>query len=480
VFVAKFSPSGNPLWAKVFGGSEGEVGLGIDTDALGNSYITGYYTGTAAFEDQVFTSEGGWDVFLLKLNPEGNMDWVISEGGAMNDIGYGVATMPDGRSFVTGWFADTIHFHDADSLASYGGSDVLTFACSSNGDLLWKRHGGTVGVEYGYKVAADYFGNCYVTGQAGGGSNFDGQILQGGGALLVSYSPDGAVRWLNCGYGAGVNSIAVDRTPSAIEQFGCISGRLTGTAIFGNDVLTSIDDSDDAYIAVFQLLTGGWVNAASGGGPGSDKGRACTYAGHPFFVGSFEETASLFGFDAVSAGTSDAFVVGSDGTGNNWLLTAGGPNHDVPVDVGVDAEGNTYVCGWYSGTARFGSSIVISSGSDADLDMFVAKINPATATVDDMIPVQDTWLNYYPNPFTSKLTLIAKHTENRTFASAVIHVYNLKGEKVQSLTPSSTDSFSNSYEWNGTDRLGRKAPAGIYFISGPGFSGKARKIILLD
>lgn len=475
VFITKFDTQGNVLWAKVFGGTGSETGLGIDTDAFGNCYITGFYTETAWFESVTITSAGGWDIFLLKLDTDGELLWLNSEGGLLNDIGYGLAVMPDGRCFVTGWFAGTLNFHDSTTLTSYGGSDVLVYACNPDGSLLWKRQAGDIGVEYGYKIDVDYYGNSYVTGVAGTGSNFSGQTLTAGGAFIASYDISGNIRWLNSGANAGVNSIAVDRTPSMIEQFGCITGRITGTAIFGDSVLNSVDGSDDAYYAVFQLLTGSWTGVAIGGGTGSDKGRAAVFSSHPYYTGNYENTASLFGFDFTAAGSSDIYVHSSSYT-DSWMLTAGGINIDTPVDIAVDNAGNVYICGWFSGLARFGSDLTVYSGNDSDLDFFIAKINPAVSFDENTIPPVKNQLICYPNPFKDRLLISTEHIKHDTR----LEIYDLKGRKIRSLCFTRTDQNGLNTVWDGTDAHQNRCPAGVYFIKLSLSTGNSRKVLLIN
>lgn len=480
IFVAKYTSNGVPVWAKAFGGTEGDVGISIDADAAGNCYITGLIAGSVNFEDEVLTSNGGWDAFILKLDTNGNKVWAHTEGGIEGDLGYGIATMPDGRCFVTGWFGNTIHFHDNTTLTSMGGSDVLIFACDADGNLLWKRRAGGTAVEYGYKIAVDHYGNSYVTGSAGAGSDFSGLVLNGSGAYIVSYDVNGNVRWLNLGANAGVISIAVDRTQSLIEQMGCITGRVTGSATFGDVVLNTIDGSDDAYEAGFQLLTGQWTSVEMGGGTGSDKGKACTFHYHPYYTGSFETTADLFGFYATSMGAGDMYVH-SDGFGTeSWLLTAGGINNIVPVDLAVDADGNVFVCGWFSGIMRFGSNLLIDSGDDSDLDMFLAKINTSTSADDFIAPVNTGTLRSYPNPFRDRISIEIDAAELKNEHTAGLCIYNVKGEKVRTLALSRRDGNTLQAEWNGLSEQGLRCSAGVYFVKANGTSGKAAKILLMN
>jgi hypothetical protein len=458
IFVAKFSPNGNLMWARIFGGADGDIGLGIDADDEGNSYTTGYFAATAHFGDETVNSSGSWDVFVLKLDADGNKEWIKTEGGPSNDIGYGIATTPSGVSTLTGWFGGIITFHDGSTLTSYGSSDILTMAFDSNGNINWKHQAGTSGVEYGYKVDTDYYGNTYVTGSAGTGSDFDGILAPGDGMFIASYAPGGQIRWVNSGTGAGVNSIAADSAPSVIEQFGCVTGRITGTGFFDSIILSSYNGTDDAYNAVFEQLTGHWISGDISSGPGSNKGRACTYYQYPYYAGSFEGTPDMFGFQPVSFGGSDSYVNGHLNTGPAWLLTAGGLNNDVITDIGVDSNGIVYVCGWYSGLASFGTYL-INSGNDFDLDMFIAKIDPnATSNNDATNQSAIPLIKCYPNPFSENVNIKLMQS---SYYPVEISIYNIKGQNVWSQDLNRPDT---SIIWDGKSSNGRLCSPGIYFI----------------
>ncbi|HRU48088.1 MAG TPA: SBBP repeat-containing protein, partial [Candidatus Syntrophosphaera sp.] len=66
----------NPwLWAKKAGGTGSDWGYGIAVDTSGNSYVTGYFKGTATFGSTNLTSNGGYDIFVAKLDSSGNWLW---------------------------------------------------------------------------------------------------------------------------------------------------------------------------------------------------------------------------------------------------------------------------------------------------------------------------------------------------------------------------------------------------------------------
>ena len=69
-------------WAKSAGGASGDRGVATAVDAAGNSYVTGFYKGTATFGSFTLTSAGSFDVFVAKYDAGGNVLWAQSGGGA--------------------------------------------------------------------------------------------------------------------------------------------------------------------------------------------------------------------------------------------------------------------------------------------------------------------------------------------------------------------------------------------------------------
>jgi hypothetical protein len=68
-FVAKYSPSGSPIWAKTFGSAATDGGTSVVADATSHPIVSGYFSGTAGFEATTATSLGSYDAFVLRLNP---------------------------------------------------------------------------------------------------------------------------------------------------------------------------------------------------------------------------------------------------------------------------------------------------------------------------------------------------------------------------------------------------------------------------
>jgi len=114
VFISKLDMAGNFLWAKSVGGNSSDIGNSITTDALGNIYTTGMFQGTGDFDPGVpnnnLISNGGRDIFILKLDPAGNYVWSQSFGGSVDDLGNSIYSDASGTLFLTGNFGATVDF----------------------------------------------------------------------------------------------------------------------------------------------------------------------------------------------------------------------------------------------------------------------------------------------------------------------------------------------------------------------------------
>ncbi|MDZ4121639.1 MAG: SBBP repeat-containing protein, partial [Candidatus Cloacimonadaceae bacterium] len=424
IYVLKFSSMGNFVWARSFGSSEEDTALSIATDELGNIYITGYHNADMTVGDTTLAWDGLWDAYVIKLDPTGNAMWATSFGGDLNDIGYGVAVSA-GKVFVTGWFASTMYLDDDLWIQSYGGSDIYLACFSTDGDALWVRKAGDIGVEYGFDVCTDNEGNPYITGVSGNNTIFGDFLLPGDGGFIARYDSDGNFQWANRMHYASVNSIG-------FSQHGYVTGRYNGMAGFGDFVLYSIDGGDDIYYAAFDAQDGTWLYVSSAGGAGSDRGRACVSNtnGLPvqFLAGSYSGSADLFGYQRQSAGGYDIYVfmdsANEDSSGYEpVLITAGGENDDIVTGVANIGNEGVVICGWHFGQTQFGD-ISIDSGSTFNANLFVARYNISTVENAGAVQVLVPQPHCYPNPFQNSLNI---KWQTQQAGHAVAEIYNLRG-----------------------------------------------------
>ena len=141
VFVAKYSPSGQYLWSSRIGGTGEDNGIGVAVDSSGNIYATGYFSQTISVGSQNLISNGGRDIFLIKYNSNGNVLWAKSFGNVSNDQGSGINVDKNNDVEIIGYFSNIVNFGSY-SLTSPGTNiaDVFVSKYDSNGNNLLSKN----------------------------------------------------------------------------------------------------------------------------------------------------------------------------------------------------------------------------------------------------------------------------------------------------------------------------------------------------
>ena len=77
VFVAKLDPAGRFVWLRTIGGVGNDHASQIAVSANGDVYATGSFRGMVDFGSTQLTSVGGDDIFVTKLDTNGNFQWAL-------------------------------------------------------------------------------------------------------------------------------------------------------------------------------------------------------------------------------------------------------------------------------------------------------------------------------------------------------------------------------------------------------------------
>ncbi len=173
VFLAKYSASGNYLWARRIGGPSFDEGNSLSVDDAGNAYITGRYRNTCDFNtiggpaNLTATNSGYDEIYLAKYDSLGNYLWAKSMGGQGHDEAYSVTLGIDQNPFITGGYEQTANFNlsgSATTLTSEGNEDVFIAKYDTLGNFLWVRGMGGPNNDKGNDIVIDKNGDPIVTG----------------------------------------------------------------------------------------------------------------------------------------------------------------------------------------------------------------------------------------------------------------------------------------------------------------------------
>jgi len=190
MWIRKLSPDGELLWHHWFDTVDyldSHFIGGITADPFGNVLVTGSFRSTEKFGAYTFTSNGAYDIFLLKLDPNGVPVWKSTFGDANGQRSTGVASDHLGNILVTGSFRGSFSFGpDAPALISAGASDIFVVKLSSASAHLWSRAFGDVEDQRGGQLAT-HPDSIVLTAWV------DGKIDFGGGALASKSDKDVAL-----------------------------------------------------------------------------------------------------------------------------------------------------------------------------------------------------------------------------------------------------------------------------------------------
>ncbi|MBD98919.1 MAG: hypothetical protein CMO34_03670 [Verrucomicrobia bacterium] len=168
-------------WAKNIGGYDFDYGHSIAVDSDGNVYTTGSFFVIADLDpgpDTNISRAPGFDnnIFISKLNKNGNYVWAKGIGGVHWDEGYSIALDAAGNVYTAGRFGDTVDFDPGAGIANLiaaGRRDIFISKLDSAGNFIWAKSVGDTTSERALSIALDKAGNVYTTGSFLGTVDFD-------------------------------------------------------------------------------------------------------------------------------------------------------------------------------------------------------------------------------------------------------------------------------------------------------------------
>ncbi len=146
IFIAKYNPAGNFVWAKNFGSNGWDVGYDIAVDATGNIAATGRFEGVVDFNPgsatNNITAVDYSDIYLLKLDQNGDFLWAHGFGSSFSEWGQGIDLDASNNVYFTGYFQNTVDFDPGSgtsNLISNGGEDIFVSKFDGNGNFIWAK-----------------------------------------------------------------------------------------------------------------------------------------------------------------------------------------------------------------------------------------------------------------------------------------------------------------------------------------------------
>jgi hypothetical protein len=324
-YISKLDSNGNFLWAKTIGGIYNIGFSSIKADLNGNLYLTGGFKDTIDFDPDtgvyILPSAGGADIFILKLNGNGNFVWA-KRIGDLYDEASAALTIDLFSNIIINGTADFDPNGGVYSLSGY--EDVFILKLDSSGNFIWAKSFGGPFVDAATAVTIDSNDNVYTTGYF---------------RYSADFNPDTGVYSL---YGIGQDDIFISKLDSA------------GTFVWAKSI-GGISMDEGCGIMVDQkenVYTTGYFADTADFDPG------------PGFYSLFTNSNSNF----------DGYISKLDINGNFvWARKFGGNNSTYGIALAIDPFENIYVTGMFSGVSDFYPPYSFNLYAAGGVDIFIAK-----------------------------------------------------------------------------------------------------------
>ena len=341
-----------------------------------------------------FSFSSSKEVFVAKIDPNGNYLWVRNGLNYYDDRGLGLCLDPDGNSYVTGTCWGGLEFGPLTVYNSTSYTDqIFVTKIDPDGNVIWMKNAGVdnnggfpYSDDHGLDLASDSQGNIFVTGFLSNTNSyntdatFDAITIDMDQydtlAFVAKLDNDGNWQWVETFQGIvdhRDNGITVDDEDNVY-----VVGGFTDTKNFGTETITS-DGSIDIYVVKYDNNGNfQWVNQA--GSTRKDRANAIVdgHDGYMYVAGEFRGEC-YFGPQFLnnygSASKRDIFVAKISKDGNwVWARKAGSKKgSDRANSIIANNNGNIFVTGQFSSEAKFGDNEIDSSGDS--IQVFVAAID---------------------------------------------------------------------------------------------------------
>ena len=442
IWIIKIDVNGIIQWQKTIGGS-GEDSLISIKQTTDGGYIIGAGSDSNISGDKTENSRGGFDYWIIKLNSIGNILWQKTYGGAQPDFEVYVVQTSDGGYFAGGYSDSNISGDKTDP--TNGQRDFWALKLNSTGNIVWQNSIGGALVD---RAAAASFqttdGGFLMCGQSNSNAGGDKTENSRGGNdyWLVKIDPTGVVQWDKT---IGGSTADILRDVIQSTDGGFLLGGYSTSNISGDKTENARGDFD--YWILKLDSSGNIVWQKTIGGVGIDYPRDVKQLSDGnFMIAGWSNSNISFDKTQNSNGGYDLWLVKLNASGNIVAQNSIGGSADESGTYIIENEDGNFMMFCSSDSNISGDKSENSKGFD---DFWIFKTTPAILG----IPQNnlDITLTAYPNPTTGSFTI----NLGKEFTQTNVVISNLLGQTI------SIKKFKNTQ----TCDLEIQAPAGMYLIS---------------
>jgi len=299
-WVVKLDTVGNIQWQKCLGGSSADEAYSIQQTTDSGYIVAGL---THSNDGDVTGNNGGNDVWVVKLDVVGNIQWQKCLGGIADERAYCIQQTTDSGYILTGWTSS----NSGDVTGNHGGGDVWVVKLDVVGNIQWQKCLGGSSEEIAYSIQQTTDGGYILAGRS---LSIDGDVFGNHGgydAWVVKLDTVGNIQWQKCLGG------------SHFEQAYSIQQTMDGGYIVGSWTQSNNGDvfgnngGYDMWLVKLDTI-------------GNIQWQKCLGGGNMDYLGSVQQTNDGGYIVAGRTHSDDGDVSGNHGYFDFWVVKVIEPN----------------------------------------------------------------------------------------------------------------------------------------------------------
>lgn len=365
-------------WAKTIGSPNSDDVKQMLRDSQGNILVFGLFFSTVDFDPGPgvynLSSQGSLDVFVLKLDSNGQFIWAVSFGSTALDMFRGAAIDTNDNIILTGFYENNIDLDPSSGVQNFtsnGLGDLFIVKIGSTANYIWGKSLGNASNDVPTNLSIQSDQDIIITGYFEGTVDFDpgagiyNATALGGDGFILSLDHQGQFNWVKT-LEATPTSWVVGRslTVDKDDQI-CLVGVLKGTVDMDPDVVSAypLTSSSNSSLFILKLNPSGhflWVDQLNSTNYIENTCIETDAMGNIYVAGDFDDSVD---FDPGPAdytqvsNVSMAYILKLDTAGQFiWAKVFGGTTGFYPDNVKslkVQNNGQVALCGEFSGIEDF-------------------------------------------------------------------------------------------------------------------------------
>lgn len=351
IWVVKTDGSGTIQWKKTFGGSNSDTAECIKNTSDGGYIITGT---TFSTDGDVTGNKGNGDIWVIKINATGGIQWQKTFGGSKTDIAAAIEQNPDGSYYILG----STYSNDGDVTQNTGEFDFWVLKINVTGTIQWQKTFGSTTSDLANKLQLTNDGAILISGNsflARERFGFSPEIY------ILKINSNGVLQWQKTFGGASEDYVnQIISTNDGGYLFGGYSSSTDG------DLSENLGDYDMWVVKITASGTLSWKKSIGGVKWDLVNSLKETSEGGYIVIG---ETASVNNVFKEGKGLIDIGIVKLSSNGKvEWTKTIGGSGAEKGIEVIQATDGNFFVFGNSNSTDKD------ISNNNGNSDIFITKL----------------------------------------------------------------------------------------------------------